>query len=113
MHEVGLAQSIVDIVREKAGDGSFRVVKTVFLRLGALANVEPEALQFGFECARRGTIAQEATLQIERTPGTARCMGCGKEVTVQTRLDECPVCGSGQLVVMTGDEFRVTELEVS
>ncbi len=113
MHEVGLAQSIVDLVQEKAADGSFHRVTTVFLQLGALANVEPGALLFGFECARRGTVANDATLQIKRTPGTAVCAACGAEVKVQTRLDQCSACGSGQVLVMSGDEFRVTELEVS
>lgn len=113
MHEVGLAQSIVELVREKAAEGSFTAVKTVVLRLGALANVETDALRFGFECARRGTIAEHAALEIRHTPGTATCVACGGTVEVRSRLDECALCGSGQLLVTSGDELRVIELEVS
>ncbi|MER2566976.1 MAG: hydrogenase maturation nickel metallochaperone HypA [Myxococcaceae bacterium] len=113
MHEVALAQSIVDIVREQARANQADCVKAVFLRIGALANVEPEALSFGFESAARGTIAEGALLQIERTPGSAFCAGCGADVKVESRVELCPSCGSAQLLITGGEEFKVTELEVS
>jgi hydrogenase nickel incorporation protein HypA/HybF len=113
MHEVALAQSIVDIVRDHAKAKAFGSVKRVFLRIGALAHVEPEALVFGFDSAARGTVADGATLEIERTPGTAFCAACGKDVEVSARVSDCPACGSAQLLVTGGDEMRVTELEVA
>lgn len=113
MHEVGLAQSIVELVREQARAQSFASVKTVFLRIGALANVEPDALLFGFDSASRGTVAEGARLEIERSPGTALCAACGKSVVVSSRLEDCPSCSSSQLLITSGDELRVTELEVA
>ncbi|MCA3014129.1 MAG: hydrogenase maturation nickel metallochaperone HypA [Myxococcaceae bacterium] len=113
MHEVALAQRIVEIVQEQAGRLRFEGVKRVFLRLGAFAHVEPEALTFGFAAAARGTIAQGATLEIERAPGTGFCAGCGGDVVVTSRFSDCPVCGFAPLRIAGGDEFRVTELEVA
>ncbi len=113
MHEVALAQSIVEIVRDQARLNHADCVKAVFLRIGALANVEPEALSFGFESAARGTLAEGARLEIERTPGSAFCAGCGSDVQVESRVALCPSCGSGQLLITGGEELRVTELEVS
>lgn len=112
MHEVALAQGIVDIVREQATRAACRVVKVVHLRVGALSSVEPEALLFGFESAARGTVVEGATLAIERTLGKARCMGCERDAQVESRLALCPHCGSGQLLITGGDELRITELEV-
>ncbi len=112
MHEVALAQGIVDIVREQAQLQACKAVKVVRVRVGALANVEPEALLFGFESAARGTVAEGASLAIERTLGKAQCMGCERGADVESRLAVCPHCGSGQLLITGGDELRVTELEV-
>ena len=113
MHEVALAQSIVEIVREQARASDVRRVKTVHLRVGALANVEPDALCFGFESAARGTVAEGALLEIVRTRGEALCARCGRDVEVESRLSLCPACGSGQLLITGGEELRVTELEVT
>lgn len=113
MHEVALAQSIIEIVREQARRDHVRSVKAVHLRIGALANVEPEALLFGFESAAKGTVVEGARLAIERTPGAAFCGGCGKDVVVESRLELCPSCGSAQLLITGGEELRVTELEVT
>ncbi len=113
MHEVALALRIVEIVQEQARRQPFEAVKRVFLRIGAFAHVEPEALAFGFAAAARGTIAQGASLEIERAPGTGFCAGCGRDVEVTSRLSECPACGSGPLRIAGGDELRVTELEVA
>lgn len=112
MHEVGLAQGIIDIVREQAQAQVCRAVRVVRVKVGALANVEPDALQFGFESAARGTIAEGATLRIETTLGKARCLACERDAEVESRLSLCPHCGSGQLLITGGDELRVTELEV-
>lgn len=113
MHEVALAQSIVDIVREQARVSPFGSLRAVHLRIGALSTVEADALLFGFEVAARGTVAEGATLAIERIPGTAFCAACGKDVTVASRVDDCPSCGSAQLLITGGDDLRVTELEVA
>ncbi|MCU0702262.1 MAG: hydrogenase maturation nickel metallochaperone HypA [Myxococcaceae bacterium] len=113
MHEVALAQSIVDIVREQTKGQTFGAVTRVFLRIGALSSVEPEALVFGFDSAARGTVADGARLEIVRTPGTAFCAACGRDVQVAARIDDCPACGSAQLLITGGDELRVTELEVA
>jgi len=88
MHEVGLAQSIVELVRKQARAQAFASVKTVFLR--ALANVEPDALVFGFDSASRGTVAEGARLEVERSPGSAFCASCGMDVVVSSRLEDCP-----------------------
>jgi hydrogenase nickel incorporation protein HypA/HybF len=112
MHELSLAAGIVDLVSDaaRAHDAS-RVVR-VRLAVGALAQVEPEALALGFEAASRGTVAEGASLVIERPPGTARCLGCGATPTVAQRGDPCPDCGGFELSITGGEDLRVIDLEV-
>lgn len=112
MHELALAQSIVDIVAGEARAQGFARVTRVRLAIGALSIVEPDALAFGFEAVSRGTAAEGAALDIERPAGKGLCAACGGEVGIAQRGEGCPACGSFQVMVTGGDELRVTELEV-
>lgn len=55
MHELSIADAILDAVRQEAAKhGSARVTK-VCVRVGVLSGVEPEALSFGFSALVQGT----------------------------------------------------------
>lgn len=112
MHEVALAQGIVDIVMDRSERDGFRRAKAVHVELGDLSNVMPEALAFGFESAARGTPAEGAQLHFTHRPGTGWCVDCSVEVKVQSRIALCPKCGGVKWVVTGGEQMRVTELEV-
>lgn len=112
MHEMALCRSIIDMIGEQAEQQGFRTVKTIRLVIGALSHVEPQALEFGFDVASRDTLAEGATLEIERPGGQAFCMVCEATVPLAQRFDPCPQCGGHQLVVTGGEEMRVKELEV-
>ena len=112
MHEMALCRSIIDMIDEQAAAQGFRTVKTIRLAIGTLSHVEPDALEFGFDVASRGTLAEGATLEIERPSGQAFCMVCETTVPLAQRFDPCPQCGGHQLIVTGGEEMRVKELEV-
>lgn len=112
MHEMALAESIVGIIEAEAKRQRFTRVKGVWLEIGALAAVEPEALRFAFDVVTRGTVAEQALLEIIATEGRAWCYQCEREVAVTSRIEPCPRCGSHQLHVQGGDQMRIKELEV-
>jgi hydrogenase nickel incorporation protein HypA/HybF len=112
VHELALAQGIVDICRRQATAHSFHAVRRVRVEIGALSHVEPEALAQGFLAARSGTIAAAAELEILRIPGQAYCMKCSETVTLSCLSNGCPDCGSHQLLVTGGEEMRVKDMEV-
>ncbi|MEJ2423859.1 MAG: hydrogenase maturation nickel metallochaperone HypA [Candidatus Thiodiazotropha sp.] len=112
MHEMSLCESVIQILQDNAVSQGFKRVKTVWLEIGELSGVEVEAMRFGFEVVSRGTLADQAALEIIESPGTAWCMQCGKSVRVRQRFDACPECGSYQLQINGGEEMRIKELEV-
>jgi hydrogenase nickel incorporation protein HypA/HybF len=112
MHEMSLAEGVLRIAEQSAQAQGFSRVKAVWLEIGALAQVQPEAMRFCFDAVTRDSIAQGARLEIVSTPGTAWCMDCCQTVQVQALYDECPRCGGRQLQLTSGQEMRVTELEV-
>jgi len=111
MHEMALAQGILDIVTEAARAHNATRITAVTVRIGDLSHVEPQALRFGFEVVTRDTLAQDAALKILRVPGKAHCMICDQDVTIASRADPCPQCGKSQLLIVEGDDMAVQELE--
>jgi hydrogenase nickel incorporation protein HypA/HybF len=113
MHEVALAEGVLRIVMDAARASAAVRVHTVWVELGALAHVEPDALAFCFDAVTRGSLAEGATLEIARTDGTAWCMPCSAQVPLANLGDACPRCGSYQLQVLQGDEMRVKEIGIA
>ncbi len=113
MHEMSLCESVLQILEDNAKRRGFERVEAVWLEIGALSGVEPEAMRFAFDAVTRGTLADKARLEIIEVPGQAWCMQCGRTVPVKQRFDACPDCGSYQLQVTGGEEMRIKELEVS
>ena len=113
MHEMSLAESIVQIVEDTARKHGGTRVTSVRLEIGRLAGIEIEALRFCFEAASRESLAAGAGLEIDQPEGRAWCMPCGGSVTVGSLADPCPDCGSHQLQVTGGNELRVRDIVLS
>ena len=112
MHEMSLCESVLQILEDSARAQGFSSVKRVWLEIGVLSCVEPEAMRFSFGVVTRGSLAEKARLEIERVPATARCLSCLQDVTIHQYGDLCPACGSSDLQISGGDQLRVKELEV-
>lgn len=112
MHEMSICEGILQVLETEAGKQGFSKVKTVWLEIGDLSSIEPEALKFGFDAVMRNSLADGSRLEIINIPGRAWCMQCAGEVAIKRRFDECPECGSYQLQATSGDEMRIKELEV-
>lgn len=112
MHEMSLAEGILEVMEDAARREGFARVTAVWLEIGALASVEPEALAFCFDAVTRGSIAEGARLELVRAPGTGWCMPCGRTVPVEREHQACPECGSYQVQVTGGTQMRIRELAV-
>jgi hydrogenase nickel incorporation protein HypA/HybF len=109
---MALTESIVEIAVEEARKHGARRVTRVFLDIGALSHVEPEALRFCFEAVAAGTIAEGGRLEIERVPGAGWCLDCERSVALAERFGACPQCGRYRVEMTAGDELRIREMEI-
>lgn len=112
MHEMSLAEGVLQLVEETAQRENAQRVKLVVLEIGRLSSVEPEALRFCFEAVTHGSIAQDAALEILDVPGAGWCMPCGETVPMMESYGACPKCGSYQVQPTDGTEMRVKEIEI-
>lgn len=113
MHELSIAQCVVDEACEAAARaGGVHVTKLV-LRIGALAGVVDEALRFSIEVAAEGTACQGAALVIERVDLRVMCTRCEKPRVISDGfLLICPECGSPTPDILAGQELELTSLEI-
>jgi hydrogenase nickel incorporation protein HypA/HybF len=109
---MSICEGILQVLETEAGKQGFKKVKTVWLEIGDLSSIEPEALLFGFDVVTRDSLADGARLEIINIPGRAWCMQCAKNVSVKARFDPCPECGGYQMQPTGGEEMRIKELEV-
>lgn len=112
MHEMSLAEGVLQLVEDTARREAAVRVKTVVLEIGRMSSVEPEALRFCFESVTHGSIAQGAVLEIVSVPGAGWCMICAETVDMQELFGACPKCGSYQVQAVSGTEMRVKEIEI-
>ncbi len=112
MHEMSIAEGILQLIEETAHKEQARRVTRVVLEIGQLASVELEALRFCFDAVVRDSVADGARLEIIVTPGQGWCLDCNQSVPLTEKLSGCPLCGGYRVQVTGGTEMRVRELEV-
>lgn len=112
MHEMSLAQSIVEIVDDVAKD-RLDAVEQVFVDVGTLVAVVPDSLRFCYSAITSGTALEGSTLVIREIPIRVQCADCKEESEVASFVFRCPQCDGRSLQVVSGNEFTVTEIEVA
>lgn len=95
-------------------EGASRIDR-VLVRVGRATGVMTDSLRFSFEYARAEfPAATGAELLVEETPVGGRCAKCAASFTVEERfVFKCPLCGSEDFSITSGNELDVLELEVN
>ena len=109
MHELSIAQAIVDVAVRTAGEAR---VTRVLVRAGQLRQVVPSALEFSFELCTHGTPAEGAVLELEVVPVEVACRACGARSEPGGFPLACAACGGLAVDVTRGEELQVESLEL-
>ncbi len=112
MHEVSLAEGIVEAVAKTATAEAVSRVLSVRVAVGELAGVDCDALQFAWASVTREGLLKGSRLVIERPAGEAWCMDCAKTVPLHRHGDACPDCGGWHLTPVAGHELKVLDFEI-
>lgn len=112
MHELTLAESLIQIVEHAAEEQQAPRVKTVFVEIGRLSQVDVDALTFAFDVVSRGGRAAGAELRIIPVEGVGVCEDCQATVAMDASVSPCPRCGSYRLRVVAGQEMRVKGIAI-
>lgn len=112
MHELPMAQEILEIVLEHAARAGATRVTDIHMVLGELSGVVDECIGFYWDLLSADTPAAGARLHFRRTPFLLQCLECGLEFTPDGAGFACVHCRSGSVRVSGGDEFRVEAIDV-
>jgi Zn finger protein HypA/HybF involved in hydrogenase expression len=118
MHELSIAESLIDIVKEHCPAGA--VVQTVIVEAGPMRGIDNEAMQFAWQCATPGTVCQNSRLEVRILPWQLVCSACGAKwagedvyVTCKCGQTPCPVGGNDLKLtgidVLTAEELAQEE----
>ncbi len=112
MHELAIAQSIVESIEAKAFECHAARVKAVRLRIGEASGVVTDSLAFCFEMitSLEPTLAG-AQLLIDRMPHRAYCRYCACEFSIINYIAQCPTCKEWSNEIVSGTEFQILEME--
>jgi hydrogenase nickel incorporation protein HypA/HybF len=112
MHELSIAQSVVQIIEEEMQKNNAGVLKSVRLNIGKMSAIVPDSLSFCFEIITKDTPLEGARLIIETIPLRIYCRDCSKEFEIKEYAFSCPGCGDTNIKVVTGMDLSVVEIEV-
>ena len=112
MHELGIAGSILGSVESEMQKHDGARLRAIGLRLGPWAGVDPESLQFCFAVLARDTCAAGAELAIEACPLRWHCRSCQTEFVPEDGAPGCPVCGSSDCRLVSGQQLEIAYLDL-
>jgi hydrogenase nickel incorporation protein HypA/HybF len=112
MHELGIAQNILEIVQQSVTEEQIPAVRWIRIRVGQLSGIVPDSLEFCFQAIVSDTAMQSAGLAIEQMPTVFRCKKCNYRFQVNDLEYLCQECKSPDLEILSGKELDIVEIEL-
>ncbi len=112
VHELSIAESILEAVRKEVASRPGSRPIRVGLRIGELAAVDVDSLTFCFEAVLKGTDWETLQLEARVCPIRRVCRDCGNEFAVVEYDATCPKCAGTNTKMSSGDELDFDYLEV-
>jgi hydrogenase nickel incorporation protein HypA/HybF len=113
MHELSVVSSIVESVTESLKAYPKARVIAVRLRVGALASVVQDSLEFCYGIVTEGTRLAGSRLEVETQPVVIHCAPCGKDVEIEgVHSLRCPLCGEPSYDMRKGRELEIDSVEI-
>ena len=113
MHELSIVASVVDSVTESLEAYPGARVEEVRLRVGVLAGVVVDSLEFCWEIATEGTALEGSRLVVKTVPVVMHCEPCDADVEMQgLQSFRCPRCGEPCSDLRQGRELEIDSIEI-
>jgi hydrogenase nickel incorporation protein HypA/HybF len=119
MHELSMAEAIVNTVVDAANKNDAVEVLEVTIEIGNLTMLNPEQLKFLLDILIEDTIMKNAEIVIEEIHITIECKTCDYKGTANTEGSDhyltvvtCPECNERNLEIVTGRECNVKNIRI-
>ncbi|MBN2231506.1 MAG: hydrogenase maturation nickel metallochaperone HypA [Deltaproteobacteria bacterium] len=114
MHELPVIEEILAVVLTHAHRHGVSRVVTINLEVGSFSDLEDAWLQRYFDHCSRGSVAENARLELIRVPATGTCRRCNHVFTLAapgTDKTGCPLCGAVDIVLDGRRGYHIASLE--
>ena len=108
MHELSVADALVELVRRRLPAGA--LLRRITVRIGPLHAIAPEAMQWAWKSAAEKAGWSGAQLELDLPPWRLRCLSCGRRWQ-SALVDELCVCGAIGAVLEDGAEMLLLSFE--
>ena len=114
MHEVSIAQGMVDELSRIARENDARKVTFVKLKIGKMSGIVTDSLKFAFDAVKlEHSFLSSAEIVIHEVPLIYECNDCGNKFeTEDIYLPSCKDCNSYNLKLVSGEEQHIESVEV-
>jgi len=128
MHELSIAQKIIETIEAEAIKNGMAKVRRAKLKIGRMAAFQKEQLEFCLSTYEKNPALEGMTFEITEIPVELVCNSCGKRF-VDMRFDDeefahdvahapalylpppCPSCSSEGVSIVGGREMELTSIE--
>ncbi|MBF0197081.1 MAG: hydrogenase maturation nickel metallochaperone HypA [Planctomycetes bacterium] len=112
MHELSLAYSAIGEMQTILKKEGANKVNRIVFSVGALSGVDQEAFLFCFPLAAEGTPMEGVPLTMEDACLNLYCNSCNYEFINPEPIVICSKCQGVDVKVLSGQDFRIKEMEV-
>lgn len=112
MHELAVAQALVEQVDAVINQHGATKASLIRVRIGPLTGVVPELLATAFPLAAAGSHMEHAKLEFTHAPIRVRCQTCGAETEAVMNRLICGACGDWHTQIISGDELLLESVEL-
>ena len=113
MHELTIAQSIIEIAIEYLDKPDVNQIHEVEIEIGSLSGVVREALEFGLDSLIKGTRLENTKISFCQVTGIATCLSCQKQFETDDLLMICPFCGGLHYKIIDGKQLQIKSMKIT
>ena len=111
MHELSIAQNILEIVEENAKINKLTIISEEEIDVGAISGIVPESLEFAMDIIKKDTFLKNAEIKINIIQAKAKCIKCDATFYTEDIYSICLKCGSYELDFIQGKELKVKSIK--
>lgn len=112
MHELSIANNIIEIVEEEKTKANAKIISELELEIGSMSGIIVEALEFALEEAKKNSALQQTHILYNEVMAEALCIECQNSFQVDDFFAVCPKCGSFKTDIIKGKDLKIKKLVV-
>ncbi len=112
MHELSIAENIVEIIHQHVEEERLRDVRAVSVKVGTFSGVVADSLEFSYQAITAATPLEQSFLAMELIPFVVLCEECNEKLINDDGITQCVSCGSYKTKIISGRELQVKDIEL-